>query len=153
MILLIFSFLVIFSVGQFFTPKYSPHVSKGKIGNLLPTSHVYPSPPTNSITSVSDPLSLQGSSECKGFAFVEFFSVEYAQHFTQTFAGSVQGGDANAPQLIVESRAVTLDFATPRDPDRDGDRGRDHHVSSGDNKSDWLCDTVRTRSNLRDRLQ
>lgn len=85
---------------------------------------------------------LQGSYECKGYAFVEFFSTEYAEHFTKSFTGSI--GDQNGPQLIVEGRAVTMDYATPRS-DLDhcnsttSESGRRGDMSS---KSDWLCDTV-----------
>jgi len=61
-------------------------------------------------------------------------------------AGSA--GDRDAPQLIIENRAVTVEFA--RDRDRDFDRSRDHRdpgsrhdqTSRRPVKSDWLCDTV-----------
>jgi len=59
-------------------------------------------------------------------------------------AGSA--GDPNAPQLIIDNRAVVLDYA--RDRDRDRDRERGSRVERGDDrrpatvKSDWLCEKV-----------
>mmetsp|Transcript_23220 Transcript_23220/g.34081 ORF Transcript_23220/g.34081 Transcript_23220/m.34081 type:complete len:186 (+) Transcript_23220:436-993(+) len=83
--------------------------------------------------------------ECKGFAFIEFYSLEYAQYFMGMYAGSA--GDMNAPQLIVENRAVTLEYA--RDirggsggGDTDGQTGAPRR--EGGPKSDWLCDAVPT---------
>jgi hypothetical protein len=64
-------------------------------------------------------------------------------------AGSA--GDRDAPQLIIENRAVTVEFARDRDREgRDYDRSRDHRdpgsrhdqTSRRPVKSDWLCDTV-----------
>jgi hypothetical protein len=87
----------------------------------------------------------QGTSECKGIAFVEFFSVEYAEYFAKSFAGSM--GDQNSPQLIVGNRAVMIDYASPRG----GTADHPHSSSSGSsggggdaaaNKCDWLCETV-----------
>jgi RNA recognition motif-containing protein len=107
----------------------------------------------------------QDTGECKGFAFVEFYSLEYSQYFMSAFgecwylsdlhnitalliccwllAGSA--GDMNAPQLIVENRAVTLEYA--RDSVSSGQQaGRGGGEGRGDpqSKSDWLCDTVST---------
>jgi hypothetical protein len=53
-------------------------------------------------------------------------------------AGS--SGDPKAPQLIVENRAVTLEYARdqesrPRDGDREGSR-------RAPPKTDWLCEQV-----------
>lgn len=53
-------------------------------------------------------------------------------------AGS--SGDRKAPQLIVDNRAVTLEYARdqesrPRDGDREGSRRPPP-------KTDWLCDQV-----------
>lgn len=84
----------------------------------------------------------RGSGECKGFAFVEFYSIEYAEYFTNAFSGSM--GDINAPQLIVENRAVTIDFALPRSEDnsRHGPKSSTDGTRRGDViKSDWLCET------------
>lgn len=81
---------------------------------------------------------------------MEFFSVEYAEFFAKSFAGSM--GDEKAPQLIVENRAVMIDYATPRSEgdhsassssSSSGDvysrRGGGHEAAA---KSDWLCGTV-----------
>jgi len=59
-------------------------------------------------------------------------------------------GDDKAPQLIVENRAVVIDYATPRS---EGDFSGASSSSSGEAnkrgggevlsaKSDWLCGTV-----------
>ena len=68
-------------------------------------------------------------------------------------AGSVAGGDRNAPQLIVDSRAVVLEYARPgsehRPLEHDGDRGGNNNGNGGRAplphsalKSDWLCESV-----------
>lgn len=78
---------------------------------------------------------------------MEFFSTEYAENFTKCFSGSL--GDQNGPQLIVDGRAVMIDFATPRSvidhssgakfSSSDSHRRGDRESSS---KGDWLCETV-----------
>lgn len=75
---------------------------------------------------------------------MEFFSIEYAEYFVKSFAGSM--GDSNAPQLIVENRAVMIDYAAPRSQDdhSTGGPGDSHRRISESTvaKSDWLCETV-----------
>eukprot|EP00604_Paraphysomonas_vestita_P000531 CAMPEP_0174825920 /NCGR_PEP_ID=MMETSP1107-20130205/43266_1 /TAXON_ID=36770 /ORGANISM="Paraphysomonas vestita, Strain GFlagA" /LENGTH=838 /DNA_ID=CAMNT_0016058065 /DNA_START=1649 /DNA_END=4165 /DNA_ORIENTATION=- len=83
--------------------------------------------------------------ECKGFAFVEFYTMEHAQYFMATFAGS-SGGNFNAPQLIVENRAVTLEYAREPAGGHGSHRntGNDSNSSKKDHhpiKRDWLCDS------------
>jgi len=88
-------------------------------------------------------LITQRDGECKGYAFAEFPSAEHAQFFIRAYAGSA--GDRDAPQLIIENRAVTVEFARDRERDferRDRDPGRhDQQTSRRSVKSDWLCDT------------
>ena len=88
----------------------------------------------------------QDGGECKGFSFAEFHTVEHAQYFMSTYPGSwLHNYDPNGPQLIIENRAVQLEYA------RDRDRAPPHHaerergsgsgsiggVSHG--QADWLC--------------
>lgn len=54
-------------------------------------------------------------------------------------AGSA--GDMNAPQLIVENRAVTIEYARERQGDT---RARFEENKSRPVRSDWLCAGVRT---------
>lgn len=112
--------------------------------------------------------------DCKGYAFVEFPSLEYSQYFMTAYgrrtfmfvhanvfvstnycisrhsAGSA--GDRNAAQLIIENRAVLIEYARgdndKREPRGDRERVRDrdregaHGPGTGAAKSDWLCDSV-----------
>jgi hypothetical protein len=57
----------------------------------------------------------------------------------QRSAGST--GDPHAPQLIVENRSVTLEYARP-DERRVNDRDRPRDEKRGGVKSDWLCEAV-----------
>lgn len=103
------------------------------------------------------------SGECKGFAFVEFVTLEHAQYFMMTFgkywltfccvvfwlrffvAGS--HGDRHAPQFIVENRAVLLEYAREKppstyEPKHGGASGGEYKKSAP--RSDWMCTNVRT---------
>ena len=55
------------------------------------------------------------------------------------FAGSL--GDQNGPQLIVDGRAVTMDFATPRAEHSTANASSSRHCDAA-SKGDWLCETV-----------
>ena len=87
----------------------------------------------------------QDGGECKGFSFAEFHTIEHAQYFMSTYPGSwIQNFDPNGPQLIIENRAVQLEYARDRDrppphhPERDrGGGGGGGGVSHG--QADWLC--------------
>ena len=62
-------------------------------------------------------------------------------------------GDDKAPQLIVENRAVIIDYATPRSDHPSSSveiarRGISGGGGEASAKSDWLCDTVRSPSTL-----
>jgi RNA recognition motif-containing protein len=110
--------------------------------------------------------------DCKGYAFVEFYSLEYSQYFMNSFgkfvhiriflpplaspslhsqqpAGSTSKGDSSSPQFIVDNRAVTLEFAREGDRDRDSNRygpggpGGANDRQDKDSKNDWICDRVR----------
>ena len=65
-------------------------------------------------------------------------------------AGSA--GDPNAPQLIIDNRAVVLDYARDRDRERGSRFGGP--ASGGDDrrpaavKSDWICEKVHEFSSV-----
>eukprot|EP01036_Dinobryon_divergens_P028270 gene28266-37191_t len=89
--------------------------------------------------------------ECKGFSFAEFHTVEHAQYFMATYPGSwLHNYDPNGPQLIIENRAVQLEYARDRDrapphhSDREHRGGGSGSVSStlsgvSHGQADWLC--------------
>lgn len=67
-------------------------------------------------------------------------------HLGQT-AGSV--GDPDAPQLIIDNRAVALDYGDSKRQSRghrDGSDRGSHHDSANQAKGDWLCDKVIERT-------
>lgn len=55
-------------------------------------------------------------------------------------AGSA--GDPNAPQLIVENRAVQLEYAKDLAEKRKEFRGGKDDRRGGEGKTDWLCEAV-----------
>lgn len=82
----------------------------------------------------------QDTGASRGFAFVDFPSVEYAEYFVNSFAGSY--GDPDAPQLIIDNRAVQLDYGDSNKSSHSGgpDRGSHHDSGHSGKGGDWLCD-------------
>mmetsp|Transcript_22236 Transcript_22236/g.20211 ORF Transcript_22236/g.20211 Transcript_22236/m.20211 type:complete len:617 (+) Transcript_22236:3-1853(+) len=85
----------------------------------------------------------QDTGECKGYAFIQFPSIEYSVYFMTLFAGSA--GDPKAPQLIVDMRAVTLEYSRDDGNERKDKLNRFNEKSSEDIpakkiRTDWLCD-------------
>lgn len=105
---------------------------------------------------------LQETGECRGFAFVDFPSIEYTQYFMNTFGEFVfvyslfimtsldilfdnvlagSAGDPNAQQLIIESRAVTIDYAYDKPRKEHGSsEGSFEFKRSAPTRTDWICE-------------
>lgn len=66
-------------------------------------------------------------------------------HYSFLFTSAGSAGDPNAPQLIIDNRAVVLDYARDRDKERGPRYGS--APSTVDErkpvvKSDWICEKV-----------
>eukprot|EP01032_Pedospumella_encystans_P025368 gene25368-28677_t len=72
----------------------------------------------------------QADGESRHFAFVDFHSVDQAELFLKIFAGSA--GDPNAAQLIVENRAVTLEYARESTERPQTNNYSHYQISGGD---------------------